>query len=151
MGANDVDVRLWTGRSIRLRAIDQWLVYEGLFDGVPTRSSNAQLVASVVDEASADGRGVVLVPPVETPIPDLGGAGPTEACLLPRTAVRARFDSPDPVSEGGDYSELVVVWFQDPWALPVDAGVLDRLHALDWDVHARDMLRLSGETGDPGW
>ncbi len=140
MSMDDVDVRLVDGRIIRLRELDQKRVYEGMLDGVPTRGQNAKLVAGIVEGASADGRSVVLVPPVETPIVDIGGDGPDEACLLPRTAVCARFESPDPVSGAGDYSELTVVWFQEAWALPVDGDVVDRLRRLDWDSHARAMV-----------
>jgi hypothetical protein len=140
MADNDVEYGLVGTRVIRLRELDQWLVYEGLPDGVPTRACNAKLVASIVEEVMTAGGNVVLVPPVETPIADHGGDGPDRACLLPRTAVRARFESTDPVSDAGDYSELTVVWFQETWALPVDAGVADWLRHLDWDAHARDMV-----------
>ena len=140
MGVNDGDVQLTDGRVLRLRELDQCLVYEGLLDGAPTRGRNAKLVASIVEAASADGRRVVLVPPVEVPVADLGGAGPDEACLLPRTAVRARFESSEPVTAAGQYSELTVVWFQEEWALPVDYGVRDLLTRLDWDGRARDMV-----------
>ena len=140
MGANDVDVRLATGRSIRLRELEQTLVYEGMYDGVPTRGRNAKLVAALVGAASDGGHPALLLPPVEVPIGDLGGVGPDEACLLPRTAVRARFASSDPVSSGADYSELTVVWFQDGWAPPLDPAVVSLLRQVDWDAVARDMV-----------
>jgi len=140
MGEDDVELGLVSKRVIRLRELDQWLVYEGLPDGVPTRACNAKLVASIVEESAAAGGNVVLVPPVESPIAHSGADGPDSAWLLPRTAVRARFESTDPVSDAGDYSELTVVWFQEGWALPVDPGVADRLRHLDWDAHARDMV-----------
>ena len=140
MGENDVEYGLVGKRVIRLRELEQWLVYDGLPDGVPTRACNAQLVASIVEGAGSGGGTVVLVPPVETPIADVGGEGPDRACLLPRTAVRARFESTEPVSHAGDYSELTVVWLQEAWALPVDTGVADWLRRLDWDAHARDMV-----------
>ena len=55
-------------------------------------------------------------------------------------AVRARFESSEPVTAAGQYSELTVVWFQEEWALPVDYGVRDLLTRLDWDGRARDMV-----------
>lgn len=140
MGVNDVDVRLTTGRSIRLRELEQVLVYEGMHDGVPTRGGNAKLVAALVESASGDGRRVLLLPPVEAPVGDLGGVGPDEACLLPRTAVRARFESADPVSDRADYSELTVLWFQNGWAPPLDPAAEHLLRRVDWDTHARDMV-----------
>jgi hypothetical protein len=140
MGANDVDIRLTSGRDIRLRELEQSLVYEGLTDGVPTRAGNAKLVAGIVEAATVDGRPVVLLPPVMTPIAGLGGVGSEEACLLPRTAVCARFESSQPIGPDGDYSELTVVWFQDPWAPPVDGAATAQLQAVDWDAVARDMI-----------
>jgi hypothetical protein len=31
------------------------------------------------------------------------------------------------------WETLVVVWFQDEYALPIAAQVLEQLHALDWN------------------
>lgn len=135
-----MDVRLTNGRGIRLRELEQTLVYEGVPDVLPTRGRNAKLVAALVEAASVAGRPVVLLPPVEVPIAGPGGVGPDEACRLPRTAVRARFESSEPVSPGGDYSELTVVWFQDGWAPPLDLAVGAQLRRVDWDAYARDMV-----------
>ena len=135
-----MDIRLVDGRVIRLCELEQSLVYEGVVDGVPTRGQNARLVAAFVDDASAGGRQPVLLPPDEVSVAGLGGVGPDEACLLPRTVVRARFASADPVSPGGEYSELTVVWFQDGWAPPLDPAVEGQLRLVDWDARARDMV-----------
>lgn len=140
MGANDIDIRLVDGRAIRLRELEQSLVYEGLTDGVPTRGGNARLVEAFVAGASAHGSRVVLLPPVESLIPGMGGDGPDEACTLPRTVVRARFESRVPVSPAGAYSELTVMWFQDRWAPPIAPDAEALLRTVDWDAHARDMV-----------
>ena len=40
--------------------------------------------------------------------------------------------------EAFEYSMLVVGWFQDAFALPVDPSSLKRMRALDWATLARD-------------
>ena len=140
MGDSELDMRLSGGRSIRLRELDQWLVYEGLGDGVPTRELNTKLVASIVEASSPPGGGVVLIPPADA---NPGGRGDSASAiprLLPRTVVRARFEAEVPVSGEGDYSELTLVWFQEPWALPVDPGIEQRIRLLDWEGCARNMV-----------
>jgi hypothetical protein len=32
------------------------------------------------------------------------------------------------------------VWFQEPWALPVDPGIEQRIRLLDWEGCARNMV-----------
>jgi hypothetical protein len=38
-----------------------------------------------------------------------------------------------------DLSVLVVVWFQDEYAMPILAPALDELRSLDWDSLALDV------------
>jgi hypothetical protein len=61
--------------------------------------------------------------------------------LIPHIACLARFGSADPARDPNqDYSALVLVWFQDEFALPIDPGVVERIRAVDWNAHATDYL-----------
>ena len=60
--------------------------------------------------------------------------GDQRAAVLPGVRCIARFEALDPTRDGaGDYSVLVVAWFQDEFALPVDAQVLAHIQGLKWD------------------
>lgn len=64
---------------------------------------------------------------------------------------------PDPVSIGsacccawfrstpidpknGDLSELIVIWYQDGFAMPIDPLVVEQIKAIDWESSAKDFL-----------
>jgi hypothetical protein len=38
------------------------------------------------------------------------------------------------------YSSLVIVWFQDDFALPIDAGVQTQIERVNWEELARDWI-----------
>ncbi|WP_437969802.1 hypothetical protein WMF04_11130 [Sorangium sp. So ce260] len=51
-----------------------------------------------------------------------------------------RFDSRQPArDQKGDYSGLVVIWFQDEFAFPIAPVVVTQLLAIDWETHAADL------------
>jgi hypothetical protein len=58
---------------------------------------------------------------------------------IPSVACVGCFRSYQPArTASGDFSQLVVVWFQDNFALPIDPKVWLQLLAIDWDRHAAD-------------
>ena len=73
-------LKLTTGRTIGLRALDQRLVYEGLLEGLPTRERNRQKISSYLEQARQSfwGKEPFLVPPsTETAGRVARGASPT--------------------------------------------------------------------------
>jgi hypothetical protein len=36
------------------------------------------------------------------------------------------------------YSSLAVAWFQNEFAMPIDAEVLNQIRKIDWERHAKD-------------
>ena len=38
-----------------------------------------------------------------------------------------------------DYSELVVIWFQGEFALPIAPPIVDYLKTVDWEADATDL------------
>ncbi len=138
------ELKLHTGRGIRLQSLEQFKVYEGLLEGLPTRQMNQRQLESLRERARRlfSGVGPYLVPPREKPI-DWSRKGEKypfgEPAMLPSVACIARFHSFKPARNPEmDGSMLVVVWLQDDFALPIDPQVLEHLQALDWDRLAGD-------------
>jgi hypothetical protein len=82
-----------------------------------------------------------LIQPEEKPI-DYRGEAPYrrgDLAALPSVGCVGRFLSYAPARDvGRQFSELVVIWFQDQFALPIDPKVWPSLVAIDWDRHAAD-------------
>ncbi len=56
-------------------------------------------------------------------------------------ACLGHFDSGELKRPGSEpYSSLVVVWFQNRFAAPIDPGVLTQIERLDWEGLARDWI-----------
>jgi hypothetical protein len=83
-----------------------------------------------------------LIPPPEKPLPQPFQDRPYpfgEPAALPSIVCVARFacltHARNPAM---DYSELVVIWFQDQFAFPIDPGILEQLRDLEWERLAQD-------------
>jgi hypothetical protein len=82
-----------------------------------------------------------LIRPVETSLANrLGRPYPFgQPASIPSIACVGRFESSEPARPpGGDFSALVVIWFQNEFALPIDDAVRMQLQAIDWQQHAID-------------
>ncbi len=131
-------LQLRTGTTIHLRSLDQSLVYGGWMAGVPTRETNQDAIERVVAKAREvlEGCEPYLIHPPARPIepdprPAFARRVPPER--IPGVACIARFLSHQPARDPtSDFSQLVVVWFQDDFAFPIDPSVMEHLHALDW-------------------
>ncbi len=131
-------LQLKTGPAIHLRFLEQSLVYGGMLEGVPTRQTNQYAIDRFMAEAreQLEGCEPYLIPPPTRPIendprPAFARRSPPE--LIPSVACIARFLSRRPAREPHkDGSQLVVVWFQDDFAFPIDPSVMAHLHELDW-------------------
>ncbi|VTT96402.1 Uncharacterized protein OS=Cystobacter violaceus Cb vi76 GN=Q664_31220 PE=4 SV=1 [Gemmataceae bacterium] len=134
------DFTLNSGRTIHLQELRQWGLYEGLLEGLPNREMNARRVESIVrTERDRSGQEPYLIRAVETPIkrhknrPSPFGT----PASLPGIVCVGRFTSYQPTKGSDeDGSELLVIWFQHEFALPVDQGVRQQIRAIDWDTHA---------------
>ena len=138
------EIDLPSGRRLYLRELKQYLTYEGLLEGLPTAERNRQRLERLV----ADHRdkpyegGPYLIRPTETPIEyDRDGHsypfGTPSA--LPSVTCIGRFDSLQPARDQSyDLSGLVVIWFQEEFAFPIDPAVDAQLLTIDWEAHAAD-------------
>ncbi len=138
------EIDLPSGRRLYLRELRQYLTYEGLLEGLPTAERNKQRLERLVTELRDkpyEG-GPYLIHPNETPIKyDWGGKpypfGTPSA--LPSVTCIGRFDSLEPARDANcDLSGLVVIWFQEEFAFPIEPAMVAQLLAIDWDAHAAD-------------
>jgi hypothetical protein len=136
-----VTIALKSERTIRLVMLHQSLTYEGLMLGYPHRFANDNIIAGAMQEApriAGQWGQPYLIPPVETP-----GDTPAEHLRvgphlnLPGVICTARFESFLPANNPyASYSVLLVVWFQEELAMPIDKPVLDALGEIDWNTLA---------------
>lgn len=141
------EIRLNSGRSIELRKLDQILTYEGLIEGLPTTRMNQRLIASTLENVLLPYRkanreaNVYLVPPTEREIKyerekPYPFGDPSE---LPAVKCIATFLSDTPARDESQWiSWLVIVWFQEQFALPLDEDIEAHIKSMDWDAVAVD-------------
>ncbi|WP_437958154.1 hypothetical protein WME76_43985 [Sorangium sp. So ce119] len=133
-----------SGRRLYLRELRQYLTYEGMLEGLPTVERNKEQIEELVSEHRDKPYpgGPYLIRPTEAPI-ELPEDDPYPfgtPSALPRVTCIGRFDSLDPARDrSSHFSGLVVIWFQDDFAFPVDPAVVTQLLAIDWEAHAADM------------
>jgi hypothetical protein len=155
-----MNITLDSGRGIVLSRLEQWRAYEGVLAGMPNRAMNGRIMDEVRSRAQPhclEGAAPYLVPPRLMPVE----TRPASAESLKRTGMTAEqsaardqqmhyeqlpavvcvavFNS-DGLSkpDSEPYSSLTMIWFQDDFALPVDAQVLAHIQSLDWEALARD-------------
>jgi len=136
-------IPLSSGRVVRLRELRQFGVYEGLLEGRPTTELNANIVERIVNqerERSNDWVPYLIEPEIKFIDDPSEENHPSEqSAFLPSVACVGRFQSSASTrGSAGDYSELVVIWFQDSFALPIDQKTWGQLVAIDWDQAAAD-------------
>ncbi|WP_406699853.1 hypothetical protein V5E97_13490 [Singulisphaera sp. Ch08] len=133
-----------SGRRLYLCELRQYLTYEGLLEGLPTVERNKKCLEQLV----ANHRGKLyagepyLVRPTETPIEYNRDGKPYPFGIpsaLPAVTCIGRFESRQPArNESSDQSTLVIIWFQDEFAFPIDPSVVVQILAIDWETHAAD-------------
>ncbi|SCK45588.1 hypothetical protein H181DRAFT_04029 [Streptomyces sp. WMMB 714] len=137
------DVRLVSGRSIRLVEMRMSSTYGGLIVGSPSKRTNEFIVDSTVNRARNDcpSRPVHLVPPaLAYPDESAGAFGPVE--VMPRVRCTGLFESweIDPAHNSGWwFSALTVVWFQHTTDLPAGNDAPADLREIAWEELAVDL------------
>lgn len=127
------------GRALDLQWIRQHRVYEGLLEGLPTEAMNRRHIEHVLQQAKSAEGAPHLIEPIQRPIPYDGVYPFGMPMALPEVAVIAHFRSLAPARDAhADGSSLVVVWFQDAFALPIAPEVVARLMELPWEALAHD-------------
>jgi hypothetical protein len=137
------DIALRSGRSLWLRELRQSRTYESLLAGTPDDELNQWVMDRARTEAlgGAVGQEPYLVSPnVRTRIQEAWHDIPArEYCALPATVCIGQFTSFQPARDKDRHaSELVIIWFQDEFAFPIDPAVREQIRAIDWEKHAVD-------------
>ncbi|MBC7768697.1 MAG: hypothetical protein H7124_07910 [Phycisphaerales bacterium] len=137
------EIRLNSGRDVRLWELRQKATYEGLLEGLPTtRLNNIYLDRLIAEHQKTDpAKSCYLLAPQELPIElPPGETYPFGApAKLPSVTCTGRFRSMKSARDVSlDYSELVVIWLQDEFAMPIASDVVEQIKALDWEKLAGD-------------
>ncbi len=145
-----------SGRELILNQLEQSRTYAGMLVGVPDKRANDRKID--VDLRRATGREYTLDEPYlilpsrrdykhkpgdmdrnrgqRSHYPEEGERDPEWLPLISCIGCFSSFlPARDPEKDG---SCLTVVWYQDDYALPIDAEILKELKQLDWDRLATD-------------
>lgn len=122
--------------------IRQHVTHEGLLEGLPTHEMNEKGIANSKTNAEKEyGMAVEVIEPAETPIP-YDGDRPypfgTPAKLPSVECVGRFFRSQFARDKTKDFSQLVVVWYQEDFAFPIAPEIIKKFEALRWDALATD-------------
>lgn len=139
------DISLNSGRIITLTNINQSYVYEGLLAGLPDAESNRELIEQFLRDAKtlftdASSEPVLLEPVTyEIELPEVLKGRKIVHERIPYVSCTAFFISePTNKNKEADASHCTIVWFQDELAMPIDAAIMERIKAFDWEEHAVD-------------
>jgi hypothetical protein len=143
------------GATIVLKSISQSMTYRGLLEGVPDSDLNRRVMDSAREEGqklSINRSKPYLVLPERRDylrMPgDMDALGERGGLLsafrrrkpewLPVVTCIADFECLAAKNPNMDASSLVIIWFQDEYALPLSEAALRSIKALDWHAHAID-------------
>ena len=145
---NAAVIQLASGRSIRMTEIAQDATYGGWVFGTPSHQQNEAIIQSTLSSVRERYFGLgYLIRPTETPLPpDPHDPKQPERARLPFVRCVAEFSSgPVVIDESHDiswglsmFSNLVLVWFQDEFALPIDSAVVEQIRLIEWERYAQD-------------
>lgn len=148
-------ISLRCGRKITMKSLMQEMTYGDLIEGVPTSKMNDNKLKWIDERMRRDGwfAGQVpfLIPPVRRDFlrepGDMasnqhGGRVPE---WMPAITCIGRFAShptKNPNMNGSSLfiksSSLLIIWFQEDYAMPISEIALQAIIAIDWNSHAKD-------------
>lgn len=133
------ELGLLSGTRIHLREFWQYLTYDGQLEGLPTEEMNEQelqhLLARYKDQPYPGAS--YLIRPTERRI-EYSDTDPYPfgtPSALPGVTCISRFESREFASDQ-PFSGLVVIWFQQEFAFPIDPAVVTQIETIDWQEHA---------------
>lgn len=125
------EVTFKDGVGARIVHLDQHLVYANVLEGIPNHRINRGIVADAVRDAEKRWPETpchLMEPSERAPHPTRPSASFLPAVICSAVLRRDGTTSTDEPC----WETLVVIWFQDEYALPIATAVLDQLRTLDW-------------------
>lgn len=125
------------GRVLHLYSLYQTRTYKGLLADRPNRESNRRIIADAFELARERLRfmGVPQLIPSRT----VNHAPHSDYERLPDFLCIGEFTSAQPARDAHKaYSSAVLVWFQDSFAPPIAAAILEEIRDIDWARIAQD-------------
>ena len=131
-----------SGRIASLVELTQSLTYAGLLAGLPNSRINQRQIDDLIKEGRRihiGGREPVLIDPNIKTIEHTRSGQPVQELRLPDICCAARFESGALLRANSEpYSSLVVVWFQDEFAMPIATDIEQQMAKIDWEKDAVD-------------
>lgn len=145
-------IQLSSGRSIHLVKFSQSQTYDACLEGLPWGMADQQFAErdrQVLERQTGIPALLVDARPFTLPVPaerldafiqeyahPFRHTVPEPVSLGPVTCQALFASGPVPGAEDAAGSRLALIWYQQAFAMPIDAIVLEKLRALDWDAQA---------------
>ena len=124
------EITLNSNHEIRIVRLDQRPIYAGVLEGSPNSRINRGMIQGAVRgyASMAPAARCHLLEPVERPYPDR-----PKIVLLPPVVCGALLERRgSTVEDWPCWEHLVLVWFQDEYAMPIAPEILSVIQSLDW-------------------
>jgi hypothetical protein len=135
------EIALENNRYAHIDMFVQWRTYKGLLEGVPNRSINNWYIECAKNDAVrfCGNVPVYLIEPKQK-IHREDRLHPENTVMsLPEVTCIAELNSYKPVKDPDMVgSKLIVVWYQDTMAMPIDEAILDQMKLINWSELAED-------------
>jgi len=135
------EIALENNRYAHIDFFVQWRTYKGVLEGVPNRSINNWYIECALKDAAryCGNTPVYLIEPKQKIHRENTTRPEYTVMSLPEVTCIAQLSSYKPVKNPEMVgSELVVVWYQDTMAMPIDEAILDQMKAINWSELAVD-------------
>ncbi len=129
-----------SGRTITMLALEQRLTYAHILEGIPYGSNYTSIVArhSAWAKQSYQTCNVVAVKPTLRPVPIQEKGVPGDPLHIGNVCCTGYFESQPLIDDPWMISKLVIVWFQNGLAMPIELQAVQGIKAIDWDNNATD-------------
>lgn len=135
------EIALENNRYAHIDMFVQWRTYKGVLEGVPNRSINNRYIESALKNAIryCGHVPVYLIEPTQTIHREDTEHPEYTVMSLPEVTCIAKLSSYEPAKDPDMVgSELIVVWYQDTMAMPIDEAILEQMKRINWSELAQD-------------
>ncbi len=135
------EIILENNRYAHIDMFVQWRTYKGVLEGVPNKSINNWYIECAKNDALryCGNTPVYLIEPKQK-IHRENTQNPEYTVMsLPEVTCIAELNSYEPVKDPDMVgSKLIVIWYQDTMAMPIDEAILNEMKLINWSELADD-------------